>query len=123
MKKTYLILILLITITTVSTAQVQYQPYSYQFYQKFNADAYSTKTRFHTSLKPFLIDDSVLQRRYQELISYGKDTTVKHSWGHRKIFNEHLIEVNDKDYTFFADYLTDISAGRDITGKKSVWRN
>lgn len=123
MKKIYLSLITLIATATVSTAQVQYQPYSYQFYQKFNADAYSTKTRFHTSLKPFLIDDSVLQRRYQELINYGKDSTVKRGWIHRKIFNEHLFEVNDKEYTFFADYLTDVTGGRDISGKKTVWRN
>ena len=123
MKKIYLSIVVLLTAVSISKAQVQYQPYSYQFYQKFNADAYSTKTRFHTSLKPFFLDDTVLQRRYQELMNYGKDSTVKHSWVHRKIFDEHLIEVNDKEYTFFADYITDVTGGRDITGKKTVWRN
>lgn len=123
MKKIYIVALILLTAVSISRAQSQYQPYSYQFYQKFNAQAYSTKTRLHTSLKPFLVDDTVLQQRYNELITYGLDSTRTHTWIHRKIFNEHLFEVNDKEYTFFADYLTDITAGRDGSGKKNIWRN
>ena len=44
-------------------AQTDYQPYSYQFYQKFNAELYSTNTEEHTALKPFFIDDTLLKRR------------------------------------------------------------
>lgn len=116
--------ILLFTLSTgIANAQSQYLPYSYQFYQKFNEDVYSTKTRVHSSLKPFFADDSLLQHRYNELMNLGVDTISKHGWIHRKLFNEHLIDVKDKDYTFYADLLGDISLGKDLAGNKSTWTN
>jgi hypothetical protein len=123
MKKIIYALLLLSLYTGIAKAQSQYLPYSYQFYQKFNEDVYSTKTRFHSSLKPFFADDSLLQRRYNELMNLGVDTVNKHGWVHRKLFNEHLIEVNDKDYTFYADFIGDYSVGRDFSGNKSTWSN
>src|ERR1700761_5869177 len=96
------LLLLLIFVKFAAAQQAQYQPYSYQFYQKFNQDLYSTKTREHTSLKSMIID-SVLQHRYDSLMNYGSDT-LHHSWVHRKLFNEHLIDTKTKDYTFFADF-------------------
>jgi hypothetical protein len=123
MKKIIYVLLLFILYTGVAKAQSQYLPYSYQFYQKFNEDVYSTKTRVHSSLKPFFADDSLLQRRYNELMNLGVDTTVRHGWVHRKLFNEHLIEVNNKDYTFYADFIGDYSVGRDFSGNKTTWTN
>ena len=123
MKKIIYAILLLLLYTGVAKAQSQYLPYSYQFYQKFNEDVYSTKTRAHTSLKPFFADDSLLQRRYNELMNLGVDTIGKHGWIHRKIFNEHLIDVKDKDYTFYADYLPDLDIGRDLSQNKTTWLN
>src|SRR5437879_13801242 len=71
-------------------AQSEYQPYSYQFYQKLNEDLYSTKTREHTSLKPFLVDDSLLKFHYDSLMNYGSDGKQR-SLLYRKLFNEYLI--------------------------------
>ncbi|MDB5030923.1 gliding motility protein RemB [Mucilaginibacter sp.] len=122
MKKILSSLILLLLFAKVATAQAQYMPYSYQFYQKFNDELYSTKTRIHTSLKSYIID-STLQSRYDSLMNYGTDTIGHHSWVYRKIFNEHLIDVKTKEYTFFADYLPDLTIGRDFSGKKTTWLN
>ncbi|MDB4925751.1 gliding motility protein RemB [Mucilaginibacter sp.] len=122
MKKILSSLILLLLFAKVATAQAQYMPYSYQFYQKFNDELYSTKTRIHTSLKSYIID-SALQSRYDSLMNYGADTIGHHSWLHRKLFNEHLIDVKTKEYTFFADYLPDLTIGRDFAGKKTTWLN
>jgi hypothetical protein len=122
MKKTLGSLILLLLFVKVGTAQSLYQPYNYQFYQKFNADLYSTKTRIHTSLKPFIID-SLLERRYDSLMNFGVDTSGHHTWAHRKLFNEHLFDVKTNDYTFFADYLPDLTIGKDFTAKKNTWLN
>lgn len=122
MKKLLSSLILLLLFVKVATAQALYQPYSYQFYQKLNTDIYSTKTREHSSLKPYIID-SVLQRRYDSLTSYGADTSGHHSWLHRKLFNEHLFDVKTNEYTFFADYLPDLTIGRDFSGKRTTWLN
>jgi hypothetical protein len=121
MKKILSSLILLLLFVKVGMAQAQYQPYYYQFYQKFNEDLYSTKTRIHTSLKPFIID-SLLQRRYDSLMNYGSDD-LKHSWAHRKIFNEHLIDVKGKDFNAYVDYLPDLVIGKDFTANKNTWIN
>src|SRR6185312_17072495 len=111
MKKVFSILFLL-SIACVAYPQ-SYVPYSYQFLQKFNPDLYSTKTREHTSLKPFFID-SLLKRRYDSLMSYGSDTN-SHSWGYRKLFTEHLIDVKNSGSTFYADLLPDFMIGNDFS--------
>jgi len=121
MKKILGGIILLLLFAKLGMAQAQYQPYSYQFYQKLNEDVYSTKTRLHTSLKSYIID-SVLQHRYDSLMNYGADDQ-KHSWVHRKLFNEHLFDVKTPEYTFFGDYLPDLTVGRDFSGKRTTWLN
>lgn len=103
--------------------QAQYQPYSYQFYQKLNDSVYSTKSKFHSSIKPYIVSDSTLYPRYKALMDYGVDTTIKHSWVHRKLFNEHLIDIKNKEYTFFADYLPDLTIGRDFNDSRTTWLN
>ena len=123
MKKILSILLLSLTFASVVKAQSQYQPYTYQFYQKFNEDVYSTKTRVHSSLKPFFIDDTLLSRRYNELMNLGVDTINRHGWVYRKLFNEHLVDIKNKDYTFYADFIGDGVVGNDITNKKSTWIN
>lgn len=122
MKKILSSLILLLMFVKVGMAQAVYQPYSYQFYQKFNEDLYSTQTRFHTALKSYIID-SALQHKYDSLMNYGADTTKHHSWVYRKLFNEHLFDVKTKDYTFFADYLPDLVIGKNFADHKNVWTN
>jgi hypothetical protein len=122
MKKILSSAILLLIFVKVGMAQATYQPYSYQFYQKFNEDLYSTKTRLHTSLKSFIID-SALQRKYDSLMNYGVDTSRHHGWVYRKLFNEHLFDVKNKDFTFFGDFMPDLVVGRDISGHKNVWIN
>jgi hypothetical protein len=122
MKKILSSLLLLLIFVKFASAQAQYQPYSYQFYQKLNSDVYSTKTRIHSSLKSYIID-SALQHKYDSLMNYGVDTTGHHSWLYRKLFNEHLFDDRTKEYTFFADYLPDLTIGRDFSGHRTTWLN
>lgn len=116
MKKLFIGILSLFLIINIVRAQSDYQPYSYQFYQKLNADAYSTKSREHTALKPYFVNDSLLKHSYDSLINYGLDNK-QHSWGYRKLFYEHLIEIKNPNSTFYADLLPDLSAGRDFQGK------
>jgi hypothetical protein len=102
----------------VSKSQSVYLPYSYQFDQKFDATVYSVNNSLHTSLKPFLIDSS-LRPTYNALMHVGVDSTRK-GWILRKIFNEHLIDVKTKEYTFYADYLPDLQVGRDIASNTNT---
>lgn len=122
MKKIFTCVFLLTLIAGVARAQSEYQPYSYQFYQKLNPEIYSTKTREHSSIKPLFVDDSLLNSSYDSLMNYGNDGK-KHSWVYRKIFNEHLIDVQKPDFTFFADFLPDLTIGKDFSGSKTVWLN
>ncbi len=127
MKKSYLLFLLCFVFAVTVKAQAIYQPYSYQFYQKLNSSLYSTHTDLHTSMKPAFMDDSILYRRYDSLMKAGVDSTRRRSWGHRKLFQEHLIDVRQgNEYTFFADFLPDLTVGRDLSGSariKNTWLN
>jgi hypothetical protein len=100
---------------TVGKAQSVYLPQSYQLYQKFNADVYSKSNSMHTSLRPFLMDSS-LTARYNELMNAGVDSSRK-NWFLRKLFNEHLIDVKTRDYTFYGDILLENTFGKDFDDK------
>lgn len=113
--KTIFILILNLVLANVVLAQSVYQPYSYDFYQKLNADFYSTSTREHTALKPLIID-STLKFHYDSIMNYGSDGK-QHSLLYRKLFNEHLIDYKGSNSTFYTDLLPDFDIGRDFSGK------
>ena len=101
----------------ITRAQSVYLPYSYQFDQKFNSDVYSVNNSLHTSLKPFLVD-STLRPTYNALMHVGVDSTRK-GWILRKLFNEHLFDVQTKEYTFYGDYLPDLQLGNDLSGTRN----
>src|SRR5690606_25724697 len=101
--------------------QSTYQPYSYHFYQKLNSTLYGRDTKMHTALKPMIIG-SELQPRYDSLMQLG--VTHRNSWGGRKLYNEHLITVENDEYTFYADFLPDFQIGRDFAGGgQTTWLN
>lgn len=98
-------------------------PYDYQFYQKLNPSIYNQQSKFHSAIKGFYADDSALQRQYDSLMNAGTDTLNKRSWIHRKLFQEHLLEFKDDDYSIYADFLPDFQVGRDVAGDRSTWLN
>ncbi|RYU91210.1 gliding motility protein RemB [Mucilaginibacter terrigena] len=113
--KITLMLCVILLSAAVTKAQSVYLPQSYQLYQKFNADVYSKDNGMHTALRPFLID-STLSVRNNQLMNLGVDTTRK-NWFLRKIFNEHLIDVKTKEYTFYGDILLENTFGHDFQDK------
>ena len=119
MKRIVSVLIFTVAIIT-GRAQSVYQPYSYQFYQKLDPEVYSTNTREHTTIKPFFVDDSVLRAHFDTLMHLGADNKA-HSWGYRKLFNEHLIETEGKGNTFYADFMPDLNVGRDFSNSKNLY--
>lgn len=121
MKKILLLLFLVVSFYELK-AQAVYQPYSFQFYQKLSGEVYNPNTRIHSSLKPFFIDDSLLRDKSRLLLSIGTDSTRK-SWVSRKLFQEHLLDIQKEDFTVYADFLPDFQIGRDFSGKQNVWLN
>src|ERR1700754_1477885 len=112
MRKLFTSFILLFLVSGIAKAQSVYQPYSYQFYQKLDADIYSTTTRVHSSLKPAFADDSLLRHSYDSLMNLGG---LK-----GRFFNEHQIDVKGSNYTFYADLLPDFNLSRDFEGKRNT---
>ncbi|MFZ4260698.1 gliding motility protein RemB [Sphingobacterium sp. HJSM2_6] len=103
-------------------AQVKNQPYSYQHYQKYDEELYSPVTRYHTSSKPVLFKGRLLEKMdsIQSL-----NPTTSDNWIMRKLFNEHLIEVEKDDHTFYLDVLPDFVIGKEMMheDKRSIWTN
>ncbi|OCX53970.1 hypothetical protein BEL04_06750 [Mucilaginibacter sp. PPCGB 2223] len=122
-KKALLVTLFSILFALPAFAQLDYQPYSYQFYQKLNIDVYSPLTKLHTSVKPYFIgDSSALRPRYDSLMLNNTDNR-KNSWIHRVLFNGHIAEVRNKEFTFYFDYLTDIGQGRELNDSKTTYIN
>ncbi|WP_144913696.1 gliding motility protein RemB [Mucilaginibacter frigoritolerans] len=112
-------LIITISAMQMAVAQSEYQPYSFQFYQKFSDDLYSRDTRIHTSIAPYFVDDSLLKKKYDSLMNVGVKTRT--TWLGRKLFNEHQIDVKGNNYTLYGDFLPDVSVGRDFSNHANVW--
>jgi hypothetical protein len=120
-KKILLLLVVILALTQTSRSQSVYAPYSYEFYQKFNADVYSVNNSYHTALKPYLID-SIIAPKYNAITSIGVDTSRK-NYFLRKIFNEHVFDEKTSEYTFYADYIADLQLGRDFSSKTTTYLN
>ena len=116
MRRIFTSIILLLSTIGVARSQSEYMPYSYQSYQKFNAEEYSTSTNEHTSFKPYIID-SVTKHHYDSLMNYNADGK-QHSWGYNKLFNEHLIDIKSANSTFYADLLPNFTMGKNLSGAK-----
>ncbi|MEO3403559.1 gliding motility protein RemB [Mucilaginibacter sp. CAU 1740] len=116
-RKAFIAVVTILATTQLAKAQSVYLPNSYQLYQKFNSDIYSVKSSTHTSLRPFLIDSTIIHT-YDSVMNVG--VKERKTWGGRKLFNEHLFDVKDKGYTFYADYITDVQVGRDFNNSKTT---
>ena len=127
MRKFTLIICVLQLVFSASEAQDstanQNIPYSYQFYQKLNKQVYDRTSRFHSSIKGFYSDDSLLKRPYLDLMQLGVDSLNRRSWVRRKVTEEHLLQVSAPDYTFYADFLPDFQIGREFDESKTTWKN
>jgi hypothetical protein len=116
----YLSLLLLLLTSGSGFAQLVYQPYSYQFYQKLNKTVYSPATTLHTALKPYFISDSsVIRHPFDSLMQNNIDNSSK-SWLNHVLFSGHVVEVKNKEYTFYMDYLTDFGFGREFNDSRST---
>jgi len=124
MKLNYLFLLSVIILNSLSVAnaQVKNQTYSYQHYQKYNELLYSPDTRWHTASKPFLFKGELLTK-FDSLQTLNQ--VDSENWFVRKIFNEHLVEVNKDDHTFFLDFLPDFVIGKEMIDKdrRTTWLN
>lgn len=121
MKNTIINIITLMCLSFAVKAQ-QITPYGYSQYQKLNKNLYGTDTRYHTALKPVIGNDTLINNQLDSLLSpeVGKRYD---SWGLRKLFNEHLVQIEKEDYNVYIDFLPDFQIGRDVNHKITTWLN
>ena len=97
-------------------------PFTHSYYARFDDEMNAIGTNSHTAAKPFVYSD--VARYYDikaEKESLAKDTD---SWLGRKLYNEHLVEVQGKDYWFTVDPILDLQVGKDTEADfNSTWNN
>ncbi|NRB59927.1 MAG: gliding motility protein RemB [Winogradskyella sp.] len=96
-------------------------PFTHSYYARFDDEMNAIGTNSHTAAKPFIYSDVA---KYYD-IKTEKETLVKQtdSWIGRKLYNEHLVEVQGKDYWFTVDPILDLQVGSDSEADYSTWNN
>ena len=95
---TAMLFVSFLAVTFTVKAQNTGRQYSLGFY-KSGTDSLN----YHSSLRDYMV---------QETFDLPKgDTLQKKSWLYRKLFREHLLEVNEDDFTFYASILPDLQLG------------
>lgn len=86
-------------------------PFTHSYYARFDAEMNAIGTNSHTAAKPFIYSNVA---KYYD-IKAEKESLAKNtdSWLGRKIFNEHLVQVQGKDYWFTVDPILDLQVGKD----------
>ena len=97
-------------------------PYSYYQYQRLNHRLYALDTRMHTAIKPVISEDTLIIKGLDSLLLLGTERTYS-TWLGRKLFAEHLVEVNKQDFKVYFDFLPDMQIGRDAEHKLTTWLN
>lgn len=116
------LILILSSFIAFSQTPNQILPYDFYYNQKLDYKIYQPNQRFHSSIKPYLADDSVIALSIDSMLHIGMNIK-KSSWVRRKLFEEHLLDYQTKDYRVYADFLPDLQVGKDLTDQKNTWLN
>ncbi len=86
-------------------------PFTHHFYARFDGNMNGLGTNSHTAAKPFVYSDVAPYYDFEaanEALIKGSD-----GWWSRKLWDEHLVEVQGKDYWFTIDPVFDLQVGKD----------
>ena len=86
-------------------------PFTHTYYARFDQQMNALGTNSHTASKPFLYEDVANYYDFEaEKKALKKDSE---NWWARKLWNEHLVEVQGNDYWFTIDPIFDLQVGKD----------
>jgi len=96
-------------------------PFTHSYYARFDYEMNAIGTNSHTAAKPFVYRDVA---RYYD-IKAEKESLLKDTdtWFGRKLYNEHLVEIQGKNYWFTVDPILDLQVGTDTEADESTWNN
>lgn len=96
-------------------------PFTHSYYARFDDEMNAIGTNSHTAAKPFI--QAEVAKYYDikaEKESLAKETD---SWLGRKVYNEHLVQIQGKDYWFTVDPIVDLQLGGETEGDDGTWNN
>ncbi len=111
---------------TTAYEKLEYQsqlniPFTHNYYARFDQQMNGLGTNSHTAAKPFMYED--VQKYYD--FKAEKEALVKgsDSWWSKKLWNEHLVAIQGKDYWFTLDPVFDLQLGKDTDADFSTTYN
>ena len=86
-------------------------PFTHQAYSKFDRNINLIGTNSHTASKPFIYEDIA---QYHDF-NAQKEALLKEGdeWWKKKLYNEHLVQIQSDDYWFTLDPIFDLQVGKD----------
>jgi hypothetical protein len=118
--------ILLTTAFFSASAQSELLPLSKDLQLKLGRKIYfDTAGRNHTALQRYftneLSTDSVSQDSLLRSLYPERKAWQSKNWLYRKLFTEHLVEVENPEYSFYLDFLPDMQVGKQ--NENNLWLN
>lgn len=86
-------------------------PFTHSYYARFDANMNTLGTNNHTAAKPFVYEDVAPYYNFKE----EKESLMVGSegWWGRKLWDEHLVQIQADDYWFTIDPVLDLQVGTD----------
>jgi hypothetical protein len=85
-------------------------PFSHNFYTQFDDEMNQVGTNNHTASKPYTYSE--VAKYYNWAEEKEKIKMSKEGWWGRKLFNEHLVQIEAQDYWFTMNPIFDLRMGK-----------
>lgn len=96
-------------------------PFTHDYYARLEKSMNLVGTNSHTASKPFLFEDVSKYYDFEaEQEALKKDAET---WAGRKLWNEHLVQLQGKDYWFTLDPIFDLQVGSTSDANYSTYNN
>lgn len=97
-------------------------PLSHEVENKYGRVLYGVGNKFHSSIHSYFKQeiDSLGMQEQEPLPELFKNTET---FLYRKLFSEHLVEIEKPDYSLYLDFLPDFQIGREFSEEKTTWLN
>ncbi len=96
-------------------------PFTHSDYSKFDRQMNLIGTNSHTASKPFVYEE--VSKYYDFKAEKEKLKKETDTWAGRKLWNEHLVQLQGKDYWFTIDPIFDLEVGKDTDAEFSSTYN
>lgn len=96
-------------------------PFTHDYYARFEGNMNLIGTNSHTASKPFLFED--VSNYYDFKAEHENLKKETETWAGRKLWNEHLVQLQGKDYWFTIDPIFDLQVGGTSDADYSTYNN